>query len=274
MAVFAGARLYDNNAQGTTTDNPLTNVATTVNSAGLANLSAVSGNHAVLVLDPLRAAGAPEIVIVTAHTGAATSATITRGAYGTSARQHASGTLWVHPATKDDLTRILTSGTRPADTYEGQLIYETDTDSFKAHNGTGWEQVVTLGGWTAYTPTLTQSGAVTKTVTYAKWRKVGRDLSGAFKLDATGAGTAANAVVVGLPEAIVPPANAVIGSGFIYDASANLFYPGTLRVASSTTVNFQPTDVVSALQLGAASFTAALAAGDIISGQFQTEAAA
>lgn len=138
MAVFTGRRIRDNNVQGTTTNNPLTAGGTTLNSAGLANLSAVSSNHAVIVLDPLRAAGAPEIVIVTAHTGAATSATITRGAYGTSARQHAAGTLWVHAAVDQDYIDILTASTRPSDQYEGQLIYETDTDRFVMHNGTTW----------------------------------------------------------------------------------------------------------------------------------------
>lgn len=149
MAVFTGRRLYDNNVQGTTTDNPLTNVATTLNSAGLANLSAVSSNHAVIVLDPLRTAGAPEIVIVTAHTGAATSATISRGAYGTAARQHASGTLWVHPVTKDDLIQVLTSSTRPSDQYEGQLIYETDTNRLALFGGTDWAYV-DAGGTLGY----------------------------------------------------------------------------------------------------------------------------
>ncbi|HKZ19275.1 MAG TPA: hypothetical protein VJQ57_04125, partial [Acidimicrobiia bacterium] len=91
----SGPRIRTDNVFGTTTDNPLTAGATTMNSAGLANLAAVSSAHAIIVLDPLRADGAPEIVVVTAHTGSATSATITRGAYGTSAREHASGTLWV-----------------------------------------------------------------------------------------------------------------------------------------------------------------------------------
>jgi len=144
MAVFAGSRIRENNVLGTTTDNPLLVGATTMNSAGLTNLPAVASNHAVLILDPLRAAGAPEIVIVTAHTAAATSATITRGAYGTTARQHASGTLWVHAETKDDLIRIVTSGTRPADQYEGQLIYETDTDRFVGFDGAAWARTTWL----------------------------------------------------------------------------------------------------------------------------------
>lgn len=89
---------------GTITDNPLTNVATTINSAALASLPAIaSPDIAVLVLDPTGSAGAPEVVYVTAHTGSATSATISRGQEGSSARQHASGIAWVHGPTTYDL---------------------------------------------------------------------------------------------------------------------------------------------------------------------------
>lgn len=97
------ARLRSNNVFGTITDNPLTNVATSLNSAGLANLIAVTGSDtAVITLDPNRVNGAPEIVYVTAHTASATSATILRGQEGTAARQHPSGTFWVHAPTTVD----------------------------------------------------------------------------------------------------------------------------------------------------------------------------
>lgn len=99
----ATTRLRTNNVFGTTTNNPLLVGGTTLNSAGLANLAVVAGaDRAVITLDPNRVNGAPEIVIVTAHSGAATSATITRGAEGTAAREHPSGTFWVHAATAVD----------------------------------------------------------------------------------------------------------------------------------------------------------------------------
>lgn len=134
----SGPRIRTNNVQGTVTDNPLTNVATTLNSAGLANLAAVSSAHALIILDPLRVAGAPEMVIVTAHTAAATSATISRAAYGTSARQHNSGTAWVHATSIEDVIQILTSSTRPSDPYKGQFIFETDTNKLVGYGGTDW----------------------------------------------------------------------------------------------------------------------------------------
>lgn len=223
MAVFTGARIRDNSVFGTTTNNPLAAGDTTLNSAGLANLSAVASNHAVIVLDPLRAAGAPEIVIVTAHTGAATSATITRGAYGTSARSHASGTLWVVAATVDDLIRICTAATRPADQYEGQLIYETDTDSFKAHNGTAWEHVATIGAWTTYTPTNTNV-TVGNGVQAARYmRGPGRTIRVAYQLVWGSSTSFAGGITIGLPFATANLGVAYIGSAVILDAGVTFF---------------------------------------------------
>lgn len=198
MAVLAGARIRERNVFGTVTDNPLTNVATTLNSAGLTNLPAVASNHAILVIDPLRTAGAPELVIVTAHTGAATSATISRGQLGTSARQHASGGLWVHANDITDAIMILTSSTRPTDLYEGQLIYETDTDTYVGHDGTGWQTLVKLTAWTTYTPTNTNITLGNGTLV-ARYTRVGRTIHMMWDL-LFGTTTAfAGAILVGIP---------------------------------------------------------------------------
>lgn len=138
----AGTRIRGNNAFGITTDNPLTIGATTLNSGQLGTLPAVSGNHAVLTLDPLRQFGEPEIVVVTAHGAGATSATITRGAYSTSARAHPVGTTWVHAPINEDVISILTSGTRPADPYRGEMIFETDTNRYVGRSTSdAWQQV-------------------------------------------------------------------------------------------------------------------------------------
>lgn len=261
----SGPRIRTNNVFGTVTDNPLTAGATTLNSAGLADLAAVSSAHAVIVLDPLRSAGAPEIAVVTAHTASATSATVTRGAFGTTARQHAAGVLWVHAPTIDDAIRILTSSTRPSDPYEGQMIYETDTDLYSGYDGSAWRTVARLGGWSSYTPTLTQSGAVTKTSTYTKYNQVGKTVTANAYLTITGTGTAANAVKIGLPVAAAATAATVIGTGYILDTSANLLYTALATLLNANevqliaTVNGAATSV-----LGAASFTAALASGDLV----------
>lgn len=96
-------RLRENFRHGTITDNPLSSGATTFNSAELASLTAVTGSDTLaIVLDPEGVYGAPEIVLVTAHTASATSATITRAQEGTTARQHPFPTVWEHVPTATD----------------------------------------------------------------------------------------------------------------------------------------------------------------------------
>lgn len=128
----AGPRIRANNVFGSTTDNPLTAGAVTFNSPGLATLPVVSSAHAVVVLDPKRVNGEPEIVVITSHTAAATVATIVRGQYGTVARSHPLGTGWAHVPVDEDYIEILTSATQPSDPYRGQQIFQTDTNSFIA----------------------------------------------------------------------------------------------------------------------------------------------
>lgn len=123
----SGPRIRSNNQFGATSDNPLTAGAVTFNSSRLGDFPAVSSAHAVVTLDPLRLFGDAEIVVITAHTALATSATITRGAYGTVAREHPQGTTWIHAPIDEDVTEILTSGTLPSDPYAGQTVFETDT---------------------------------------------------------------------------------------------------------------------------------------------------
>lgn len=77
-----------NFVSGTITDNPLTAGALSFNSAGLAALGTVdTTNFARIIIEN-------EIMYVTAHTAAATSATVVRGQEGTTAVQHVTGTAW------------------------------------------------------------------------------------------------------------------------------------------------------------------------------------
>lgn len=74
---------------------------TTMSSAGLANLAAItSTNHAVIVIEN-------EIIYVTAHTASATTATILRGQEGTSAASHAQNIAWVHGPIVSDFDSVL-----------------------------------------------------------------------------------------------------------------------------------------------------------------------
>lgn len=73
--------------------------STTMSSAGLADVPAITGGGADfmrVVLNPFGLFGnRPEIVSVTAHTAAATSATVSRAQGGTSAQNHPAGTQWI-----------------------------------------------------------------------------------------------------------------------------------------------------------------------------------
>lgn len=271
----AGTRIRANNAFGVTTDNPLAIGATTLNSTQLALLPAVSGGgHAVITLDPLRQFGNPEIIVVTAHTGGASSATILRGQYGTSARSHPQNTVWVHAPLGDDDTQIVTSITRPTNPYEGQTIYETDTDRFVGYNGSSWQTAAQLTGWTTYTPTLTQSGAVTKTVTYAKYVQIGKTVTATVKLDITGIGTANNTIICTLPVIGAVSNNFVIGSGGVFDSSVSTFYYGVTYVTSTTTFGILLCNGAVGNLVGGVGggMTAALASGDIFTATVTYEA--
>jgi hypothetical protein len=88
----------------------LTSGATSMSSPGLADLGVIDAtNYAALVLFTADGAGrilAKEIVWVTAHTAAATTATILRGQEGTAAAAWAAGATWAHAPTAKDLEGV------------------------------------------------------------------------------------------------------------------------------------------------------------------------
>lgn len=155
--MLSGPRVRGNNVYGITGDNPLTAGATTYNSVSLPLLPPVVAAHAIVVFDPKRVHGDPEIVVVTTHTAASTVATILRGQYGTSPRIHPQGTAWAHVPVNDDWTQILTSTTRPTNPYEGQTIYETDTDSVSFWEGAVWRGIIGVQPAGVRHQTITQS---------------------------------------------------------------------------------------------------------------------
>lgn len=133
-----GKRLRANDAFGSISDNPLTAGSATFNSTQLVYIPVVSGDHLVITLDPLRQFGDPEIVVVTNHSGAATVATVTRGAYGTTPRSHPQGTIWVHAAVDEDFMGVVNFGSKPSNPYTGQAVFEYDTKKLVMFNGTDW----------------------------------------------------------------------------------------------------------------------------------------
>lgn len=94
---------------GKVEDNPLAAAAVAFNSAGLAALPAIGATeHAAVIFDPDGIFGAPEVAWITAHTAAATSATIVRAREGSTGRQHDRDVDWIHGATPWDFSPALT----------------------------------------------------------------------------------------------------------------------------------------------------------------------
>lgn len=92
-----------------------------------------------------------------------------------------------------------------------------------------------FGAWTAYTPTLTQSATLTKTVTRATYTQIVKTVIGAANLAITSSGTASNAIVVGLPVAAAVSAGLSVGSFWYSAAGTN--YSGDAVLTTSTTVS-------------------------------------
>jgi len=119
--------------------------------------------------------------------------------------------------------------------------------------------------WVAWTPTVTQSGAVTVTNTRSRYMKVGRLVVVMADLSVTGAGTATNGIIIGgLPFAAAYSSFQVVGTCNVFDTSAASDYSGIVRFnGTNNTVAFRST-ANPAGGLGASGFTAALAAGDAL----------
>ena len=168
------ARVRANFVRGTVSDSPLTIASTTFNSASLANLPEVAGTDiAVVVIDPL--GSAPEVVYVTAHTAAATVATISRGQESSSAAEWPAGTAWVHGATARDLNYLsFTNYDETVNTVAAAGTTETiDLDNGSVHDITLDENVTftftnppAAGRAISFTVILRQDGTGTNTVTW------------------------------------------------------------------------------------------------------------
>ena len=93
-----------------------------------------------------------EVVTVTARTG--TTLTVIRGVDGTTGVGHTAGAAINHGVSARDFDEpnehvntdvkhvlIVTSSTRPGAPSDGQIIFETDTDSYFGWNGTTWASI-------------------------------------------------------------------------------------------------------------------------------------
>jgi hypothetical protein len=160
---------------------------------------------------------------------------------------------------------------------EGMLCYLKDTDCFTVYDGTEWSTWgPAANALTTWTPTVTQSGAVTGTVNRASYSRQGRKIWGTFHWTATGSGTSSNAVILGGLPATAAYSTGTTGVGYWFDTSANFTAKAILAMASTTTMSLLWTahNAAGDDRLGIVGNTAAIASGDTISGEFTYEASA
>ena len=119
----------------------------------------------------------------------------------------------------------------------GDIVMGTGSSSITIGNASSTVLVhgVNINGqWASYTPTLTQSGTVTKTVTYSRYQRIGRLIRFQCYLAVTASGTANNPITVSLPETAAQ-ASLPVGTMYWYDASAGVNFINPAWLASTTT---------------------------------------
>ena len=115
---------------------------------------------------------------------------------------------------------VCTSSTRPTAPYEGQTIFETDTDKTLVWNGSAWlylstPQTSEIGAWQTWTPTITaQSGTFTTiTTNWARYSILNKTLFVQIKFTITTRGTGDGIIRVSLPTGLtIPTESRVSGS--------------------------------------------------------------
>ncbi len=157
---------------------------------------------------------------------------------------------------------------------EGMLTVTIDTNSIDAYSGSAHVPIANYGAWTDYTPQLDQGAStnIAKTVSYARYIKIGRMVTVAFRLDVTGAGTAGSAIAVALPPFTpVFTTNLYVGSAIMSDASAPILYGGQAVITSTTRVQIWKTGTTPTDAPIGVSPAIAVATGDAVIATFEYE---
>lgn len=141
----------------------------------------------------------------------------------------------------------------PGDLNTGDVFPEAWADQVRAN-------FLALSTWGTYTPTVTQSGAVTKTVNVANYVRLGDLVIAQVGLTITGSGSAGSVVTVTLPVNATTTA-LIMGFGHWFDASLAINYPWHAYVSTATTLIFFRTDTTAGSAAGADP-NVALANGD------------
>lgn len=163
---------------------------------------------------------------------------------------------------------------------EGMVAYLDDLNTVTVYSGAAWSTIGPVhGALPAWTPTITQSASVTSTITYARYTRNGRLITGWFNINITSAGTITNAVIIGgIPFTAAAMVGTALGSGELFDASVPAKAGFNVFMETTTTISLRHQGSLSQadnrLGITGTSFAAALASGDTLSGYFSYEAAA
>jgi hypothetical protein len=115
-----------------------------------------------------------------------------------------------------------------------------------------------VGAWRSYTPSVWNGAtSVARTVTYAKYMKIGKTIMVTVRLDITGTGVLGNILLAAPVTAAA--ANLAVGTMFFYDLTANTGYFGTAFMATQTTFL-----AIRDSSVGNAAIPTALGAGDVV----------
>lgn len=97
------------------------------------------------------------------------------------------------------------------------------------------------GIWKPFTPTMSQTNAITLTVTVAEWKREGKEVLLAANLGITSAGVAGVVITVSIPAGVPPPVDTgaywARGS-FMYLRSGIAFYVGSVEWLSASAMQF------------------------------------
>lgn len=102
----------------------------------------------------------------------------------------------------------------------------------------GVDVSTSLGQWTDYTPTLSQDGTISNTITYCRYKKRGREVTYQGFLVATAGGTSGQPISVTLPFTAAIASFHPAGSFYFYDAAPGTNYAGTALIRSTSSLGF------------------------------------
>ena len=129
--------------------------------------------------------------------------------------------------------------------------------------------------WSTYTPTITQSGSVAKTMNYGKYAQFGKFVMAQVDMTITGSGTSGNIITCTLPVNRAYTTTAyTIGSFYAVDQSTASIFRGIVRTtAGAQTISFF--DAVGGVSLGngGGAYTFGLANTDLLQFTITYEAA-